>query len=53
MKKTELFSFRTTDENLNYLKMIAETDDRSSSYILNKMIEAFRNRGVFSTEQIN
>ena len=52
MKKSELFSFRTTEENLNYLKMIAETDDRSSSYILNKMIEAFRKRGCFTSDQI-
>jgi predicted transcriptional regulator len=52
MKKTQLFSFRTTEENLNYLKMIAETDDRSSSYILNKMIEAFRKRGCFTSGQI-
>ena len=52
MKKTELISFRTTRENVNYLKLIAETDDRSQSYILNKMIEAFRNRGCFTLEQI-
>ena len=52
MKKTELISFRTTSENVNYLKFIAETDDRTQSYILNKMIEAFRNRGCFTLEQI-
>ena len=52
MKKTELISFRTTEENVNYLKLIAETDDRTQSYILNKMIEAFRNRGCFTLEQI-
>ena len=52
MKKTELISFRTTKENVNYLKLIAETDDRTQSYILNKMIEAFRNRGCFILEQI-
>ena len=52
MKKTELISFRTTRENVNYLKLIAETDDRTQSYILNKMIEAFRNRGCFTLEQI-
>ena len=53
MKKTQLMSFRTTEENVNYLKMIAESDDRSQSYILNKMIEAFRSRGCFTAEQIN
>tara|TARA_B100000959_G_C14625507_1_gene478022 strand:- start:121 stop:282 length:162 start_codon:yes stop_codon:yes gene_type:complete len=52
MKKTALFSFRTTEQNLNYLKLIAEVDDRSKSYILNKMIDAFRNRGCFTIEQI-
>ena len=52
MKKTELFSFRTTEDNLNYLRLIAESDDRTSSYILNKMIEVFRNRGCFTADQI-
>ena len=53
MKKTELFSFRTTKQNLNYLKLLAYTDDRSQSYILNKMIDAFRERGCFMIDQIN
>ena len=53
MKKTEHFSFRTTEDNLYYLKLIAESDDRTLSYILNKMIEAFRKRGCFTVEQIN
>ena len=52
MKKTALFSFRTTEQNLNYLKLIAEVDDRSQSYILNKMIDAFRERGCFTVSQI-
>ena len=52
MKKTEIFSFRTTEQNLNYLKLIAQVDDRSQSYILNKMIDAFRQRGCFMVEQI-
>ena len=52
MMKAKHFSFRTTEQNLNYLKLIAESDDRTSSYILNKMIEAFRNRGCFTAEQI-
>ena len=52
MKKTELFSFRTTEQNLNYLKLIAESDDRTPSYILNKMIDAFRERGCFTVDQI-
>jgi hypothetical protein len=52
MKKTELFSFRTTEQNINFLKLLADTDDRSQSYILNKMIDAFRERGCFTVEQI-
>ena len=39
-------------KNLNYLKLIAEYDDRTPSYILNKMIDAFRDRGCFAVEQI-
>ena len=53
MKKSELFSFRTTEQNLNYLKLLADIDDRSQSYILNKMIDTFRERGCFTIEQIN
>ena len=52
MKKNKHFSFRTTGQNLNYLKLIAESDDRTPSYILNKMIDAFRDRGCFAVEQI-
>ena len=52
MKKDKHFSFRTTEQNLNYLKLIAESDDRTPSYILNKMIDAFRERGCFMVEQI-
>ena len=53
MKKNKHFSFRTTEQNLNYLHLIAQSDDRTSSYILNKMIDAFRERGCFTVEQIN
>ena len=52
MKKIKHFSFRTTEQNLNYLKLLAGIDDRSQSYILNKMIDAFRERGCFTVEQI-
>ena len=40
-KKDELISFRTTEDNLKYLKQLAESDERSVSYILNKMIQYF------------
>ena len=52
MKKIKHLSFRTTEQNMNYLKLLAEVDDRSQSYILNKMIDAFRERGCFTIEQI-
>ena len=52
MRKIKHLSFRTTEQNMNYLQLIAEVDDRSQSYILNKMIEAFRERGCFTIEQI-
>ena len=53
MKKIKHLSFRTTVQNMNYVKLIAEGDDRSQSYILNKMIDAFRKRGCFTIEQIS
>ena len=51
-KKDELIAFRTTKGNLNYLKQLAESDERSVSYILNKMIEKCRERGIFVVEQL-
>jgi len=53
MKKDKHLSFRLSEENLNYLKLISESDDRTLGYVLNKMIEAFRSRGCFTAEQIN
>ena len=53
MKKIKHLSFRTTEQNINYLKLIAKVNERSQSYILNKMIDAFRERGCFTIEQIN
>ena len=52
MKKIKHLSFRTTEQNMNYVKLIAEVDNRSQSYILNMMIDAFRKRGCFTIEQI-
>ena len=51
-KKSELTSFRTTEGNLNYLKQLAESNERSVAYILNKMIEKCRERGIFAVEQL-
>ncbi len=44
-KKDELISFRTTEDKLKYLKQLAESDERSVSYILNKMIQYFKESG--------
>ena len=51
-KKDELIAFRTTTGNLNYLKQLAETHERSVAFILNKMIQKCRERGVFDIGQI-
>ena len=51
-KKDELIAFRTTTGNLDYLKQLAESHERSVSYILNKMIEKCRERGIFAVEQL-
>ena len=51
-KKDQLLSFRTTEGNHDYLKQLAESNERTVSYILNKMIDAFRERGCFMVEQI-
>ena len=52
MKKTEHFSFRTTEQNMNYLKLIAEVDDRTPAYVLSKMIDYFRMRG-YRVDELN
>ena len=53
MKKDKHFSFRTTQDDWDYIVQLAESDDRTPSYVLNKMITALRKRGVFSVSQIN
>ena len=45
-KKTELLSFRTTLQNSKYVKKLAKDDERSLSFVLNKMIDSFRTKGV-------
>ena len=45
MKKSELIAFRTTPENHKYLQELAEEDERSVSWILDKMIDYFRGKG--------
>jgi len=45
MKKTSFISFRTTKENEDFLKEIAELDERSVSSVISKMIGHFRAKG--------
>ena len=51
-KKDQLLSFRTTEENLNYLKQLAESDERSVSYILNKMIESYKEHQIIKVNGV-
>ena len=45
VKKSELIAFRTTPQNHKYLQALAKEDERSVSWILDKMIEYFRDKG--------
>ena len=45
MKKSELIAFRTTPENHEYLQELANEDERSVSWILDKMVRYFRSKG--------
>ena len=45
MKKTSFLSFRTSQENEDFLKEIAELDERSVSSTISKMIGYFRSKG--------
>jgi len=51
-KKTERLSLRTSEESLEYLKQLGESDDRSVAYVINKMIEHFKNKGVSDLRKI-
>ena len=51
-KKTEITSFRTTEDNLNYLKKLGESDERSISYVINRMIEHFKGKSVKDIRKI-
>ena len=53
MKKDKHFSFRCSQDDWDYIDQLAKSDDRTPSYVLNKMIKKLRERGVFSVSQIN
>ena len=51
-KKDQLLSFRTTEENFDFLKQLAESDERSVSYILNKMIESYKEHKIKKVNEV-
>jgi len=46
MNKSAFISFRTTENNIEFLKEIAAMDDRSVSYVIDKMVNNFRLSGT-------
>ncbi len=52
MKKDKLLSFRTTTDNEQYLRDLMNENERSMSFIISKMIDAFRNKNVTDTRDI-
>ena len=53
MKKDKHFSFRCTEDDWDYIVQLAESDERTPSFVLNKMIQKNRERGVFTVSQIS
>ena len=51
-KKTERLSFRTSEDSLEYLNQLGESDDRSISYVINKMVEHFKNKNITDLREI-
>ena len=50
--KTKLLSFRTSVKNDQYLRKLMESDERSMSYIISKMIKFFRKKGIVDFREI-
>lgn len=51
-KKNERLTFRTTKANMDYLKKLGDSDERSASWVVNKMIEYFKNKGIKDIRKI-
>ena len=51
-KKNERLTFRTTKANMYYLKKLGDSDERSASWVVNKMIEYFKNKGIKDIRKI-
>ena len=41
MKKSEYITFRTTEEIKSHLEKLAKEDDRTISYVINKILEEY------------
>ena len=50
--KTKLLSFRTSTNNDKYLRKLMESDERSMSYIISKMIEYFNKQNITDVRDI-
>jgi hypothetical protein len=50
--KTKLLSFRTNINNEQYLRRLMESDERSMSYIISKMIKYFRKQNITDVRDI-
>ena len=50
--KTKLLSFRTSINNDQYLRKLMESDERSMSYVISKMIKHFRKKGIVDFREI-
>ena len=51
-KLSERLSFRTTSDLLNYIKELGESDERTTSYVINKMIKHFKAKGIKNIRKI-
>ena len=45
-KLPEKLSFRTSEESAKFLKELADSDERSVGYVLNKMITCFKDKSI-------
>tara|TARA_Y100001963_G_C6700924_1_gene409437 strand:- start:662 stop:823 length:162 start_codon:yes stop_codon:yes gene_type:complete len=52
MKKESRISIKTTAENRKFLEGLMSKSDRSMSYLISKMIDAFRIKGITDDRDI-
>ena len=51
-KLPEKLSFRTSEESAKFLKDLADSDERSVGYVINKMITYFKSKSIDSVREI-